>query len=95
VFVESESQESPGGSPSSRRDPAPRPSRRVLSAAYKLRIVTEYENAPHGEKGAILRREGLSSSHLVEWTRTRDAGALGGTSTAARGPEKKPVKSAE
>ncbi|WP_420497617.1 hypothetical protein [Parafrankia soli] len=38
-----------------------RPSRRVFSTAYKLRIVTEYESAPHGEKGAILRREGLFS----------------------------------
>ncbi|MEX5712428.1 hypothetical protein AB1484_30160 [Parafrankia sp. FMc6] len=58
MFVESESPEHPGGS-SSRRDPAPRPSRRVFNAAYKLRIVAEYESAPHGEKGAILRREGL------------------------------------
>ncbi|OHV39004.1 transposase [Parafrankia colletiae] len=92
--MESDSREHAGGSPS-QRDPAPRPSRRVFSAAYKLRIVTEYENAPHGEKGAILRREGLFSSHLVEWTRARDAGALGGTSGVVRGPEKKPVKSAE
>ncbi|WP_250280278.1 hypothetical protein [Frankia sp. Cppng1_Ct_nod] len=95
MFVESELQERPGGS-SPRHDPAPRPSRRVFSTAYKLRIVAKYENAPHGEKGAILRREGLFSSHVVEWTRARDAGVLGGgTGTAARGPEKKPVKSAE
>ncbi|WP_238441564.1 hypothetical protein [Frankia nepalensis] len=92
--MESESPERPGGS-SSPRDPAPRPSRRVFSNAYKLRIVTEYENAPHGEKGAILRREGLFSSHVVEWARARDAGALGGKPAAARGPEKKPAKSAE
>ncbi|CUU59138.1 hypothetical protein Ga0074812_12528 [Parafrankia irregularis] len=92
--VESESQERPGGPPS-RRDPAPRPSRRVFSTAYKLRIIAEYENAPHGEKGAILRREGLFSSHVVEWTRARDAGALGGSGGAARSPEKKPGKSAE
>ena len=94
MFVESESRERPGGS-SSGPDPAPRPSRRVFSTAYKLRIVAEYENAPHGEKGAILRREGLFSSHIVEWTRARDAGALGGTRAADRGPEKKPGKSAE
>jgi transposase len=42
-------------------DPAPRPSRWVFSPGYKLAIVTEYENAPNGEKGAILRREGLYS----------------------------------
>jgi transposase len=94
VFVESESQERPGGS-SPGRDPAPRPSRRVFSTAYKLRIVAEYENAPHGEKGAILRREGLFSSHIVEWTRARDAGALGGKRPTDRGPEKKPGKSVE
>src|SRR4030088_752274 len=41
-------------------------------------MVAEYENAPNGEKGAILRREGLYSSHIIEWTRARDAGALTG-----------------
>ncbi|WP_326553240.1 hypothetical protein [Micromonospora sp. NBC_01813] len=58
-------------------DPAPKPSRRVFSPEYKLAIVAEYENAPNGEKGAILRREGLYSSHIIEWTRARDAGHLG------------------
>lgn len=58
-------------------DPAPRPSRRTFSPEYKLAIIAEYENAPNGEKGAILRREGLYSSHVIEWTRARDAGALG------------------
>jgi transposase len=59
-------------------DPAPKPSRRVFSPEYKLAMVAEYENAPNGEKGAILRREGLYSSHIIEWTRARDAGQLGG-----------------
>ncbi|MFY1673981.1 transposase [Plantactinospora sp. WMMB334] len=58
-------------------DPAPKPSRRVFSPEYKLAMVAEYENAPNGEKGAILRREGLYSSHIIEWTRARDAGQLG------------------
>jgi transposase len=71
-------------------DPAPRPSRRVFSPEYKLAIVTEYENAPNGEKGAILRREGLYSSHVIEWTRARDAGALSrGTDTPATTPRPK------
>ncbi len=95
MFMESEPQEGPDGSPPPSRDPAPRPSRRVFSTAYKLRIVAEYENAPHGEKGAVLRREGLFSSHVVEWTRARDAGVLGRASSTARLPEKKPGKSAE
>lgn len=77
-------------------DPAPRPSRRVFSPEYKLAIVTEYENAPTGEKGAILRREGLYSSHIIEWTRARDAGTLT-TSGSAHPvtPSKRPKKSAE
>jgi transposase-like protein len=94
MFMEPESQEAPAGSPQA-RDPAPRPSRRVFSTAYKLRIVAEYENAPHGEKGAILRREGLFSSHVVERTRARDAGALGRAGVPARAPGKNPGKSAE
>jgi transposase len=77
-------------------DPAPRPSRRVFTAAYKLAIVTEYENAPNGEKGAILRREGLYSSHIIEWARARDAGTLT-TRPAAESavPAKRPRKTAE
>ena len=58
-------------------DPVPKPSRRVFSPEYKLAMVAEYENAPSGEKGAILRREGLYSSHIIEWTRAREAGQLG------------------
>ncbi len=37
-----------------------------------------YEAAPEGEKGALLRREGLHSSHIDYWRRARDAGALAG-----------------
>jgi transposase-like protein len=56
-------------------DPAPRPTRRSFTAAYRLAIVAEYEAAPRGEKGAVLRREGLYHSHIKEWTAARDAGA--------------------
>lgn len=77
-------------------DPAPRPSRRVFSPEYKLAIVTEYENAPNGEKGAILRREGLYSSHVIEWTRARDAGTLTTRGPADPvAPSKRTKKSAE
>jgi transposase-like protein len=71
-------------------DPAPRPSRRTFSAEYKLAIVAEYEQAANGEKGAILRREGLYSSHVIEWTRAREAGGLtaSGTPPAAGRPRK-------
>ena len=54
-----------------------RPTRRRFSAADKLRILQEADGctAP-GQLGALLRREGLYSSHLVGWRRQRDAGAL-------------------
>jgi transposase len=51
--------------------------RRRFSAKYKLAILDEYDRLSEpGSKGALLRREGLYSSHLVEWRRARDAGAL-------------------
>ena len=54
-----------------------RPKRRRFSAKYKLQIVREADACTQpGEIGALLRREGLYSSHLVEWRRARDAGAL-------------------
>ena len=50
--------------------------RRSFTAKYKLEILAAYDAAEPGEKGAILRREGLYSSHIVEWRRASDAGAL-------------------
>ncbi len=68
-----------------------RPRRRTFTAGYKLVIVAEYDAAESGEKGAILRREGLYSSHVVEWRRARDAGALASLAeqpgTSKRSPE--------
>ncbi len=67
----------------SRPDPEvePKARRRSFSAAYKLRILTEYEAATSpGGKGAILRRENLYSAHIVEWRKAREAGALAGLS---------------
>jgi len=44
-----------------------KPKRRTFPADYKLRIVAEYDAcAGDGDKGALLRREGLYSSHIVE-----------------------------
>jgi transposase-like protein len=54
-------------------DPASRPSRRSFTAEYKAAVVAEYEAAAHGEKSAVLRREGLFHSHVQEWTRARGA----------------------
>ncbi len=50
--------------------------RRTFTAQYKLEVLAAYDAAGPGEKGAILRREGLYSSHIVDWRRSRDAGAL-------------------
>ncbi|MGP7997860.1 MAG: hypothetical protein ACLPKI_11120 [Streptosporangiaceae bacterium] len=50
----------------------------TFTAQYKLDVVAEYDSAAAGEKGAVLRREGLYSSHVIEWRRARDAGALTG-----------------
>jgi transposase-like protein len=52
--------------------------RRTFTAQYKLDVVAEYDAAAAGEKGAVLRREGLYSSHVTEWRRARDTGALAG-----------------
>src|SRR6266545_7570478 len=58
-------------------DPAAKPKRRRFSAEYKLAILDEYERlTDSGAKGALLRREGLYSSHIVEWRRAREVGAL-------------------
>ena len=52
--------------------------RRTFTAQYKQEVLAAYEAAPDGEKGAVLRREGLYSSLITEWRRARDAGALAG-----------------
>ncbi|MEU4445418.1 transposase [Actinosynnema sp. NPDC050801] len=87
-----QSRRSSGGTPAG---PAARPSRRAFTPEYKLAVVAEYENAPNGEKGAILRREGLYSSHVIEWTRARDAGRLGGEPTESAPSTRKTAEQIE
>jgi transposase-like protein len=54
-----------------------RPRRRRFTAEYKLRMVQEADACTRsGEVGALLRREGLYSSHLSVWRQQREAGAL-------------------
>jgi transposase len=63
------------------------PKRRTFTAEYKLAMVAEYDAATEpGAKGALLRREGLYSSHIIEWRRARDAGALAGVGDMPRKP---------
>lgn len=63
------------------------PKRRSFTPEYKLRIVEEYERltAP-GAKGALLRREGLYHSHIIDWRTARDAGALDALAAKPSGP---------
>ena len=76
-------------------DPAAKPKRRRFDAAYKLAILDEYERLTDpGAKGALLRREGLYSSHLVEWRRARDVGALKELAPKAR-PAKRSLEQVE
>jgi transposase len=54
-----------------------RPKRRRFTADYKLRILRAADACSQpGEIGALLRREGLYTSHLSDWRRQRDEGAL-------------------
>src|SRR3954454_22739634 len=54
-----------------------RAKRRRFTAEYKLRILQQAEACTRpGEIGALLRREGLYTSHLTAWRKQRDAGAL-------------------
>jgi transposase-like protein len=81
---------SPAGAPTQVPDPAveAKPARRRFTAEYKLRILREVERAKEpGEIGAVLRREGLYSSHLVSWRRERDRVARAGLTARKRGPK--------
>ncbi|HEX4813733.1 MAG TPA: hypothetical protein VFV66_13380 [Nonomuraea sp.] len=73
-------------------DPSARPRRRTFTAEYKEQVLDEYDALPAGssERGALLRREGLYTSHIAEWRKARDAGAREGLT-----PKAKPRRSAE
>ena len=62
--------------------------RRRFSAKYKLTILRKADACTEsGEIGALLRREGLFSSHLAKWRKQRDAGQLEGLTSRRRGPK--------
>ena len=70
---------------------AARAKTRTFSAAYKNRVLSEYDGLGKSAKGALLRREGLYSSLLSEWRRQRDQGALKALAPQKRGrPEGDP-----
>ena len=95
---------SPSGVPSAGAAPAgglppdpevtDKPVRRKFTAEYKLKILAEADKCTeHGQIGALLRREGLYSSHLSSWRRKRMEGTLVSLSPGKRGPkvEKNPL----
>jgi transposase len=67
--------------------------RRAFTVEYKRKIVKEAEACKGpGEIGALLRREGLYSSHLTTWRQARDRGELApGAATRKRGPKAAPM----
>jgi transposase-like protein len=68
-----------------------RPKRRTFTAAYKLAVLEEYEQAATAaERGALLRRERLLTSHICEWRKARRGGAL----KALEPGKRKPARSA-
>jgi len=71
---------------------AAKPQRRSFTAEYKRRILKEADAcSTPGAVGALLRREGLYSSHLVEWRRARARGELAALTPKKRGRKPTPV----
>ena len=68
-----------------------KPVRRRFTAEYKLRILREADRTTQpGQLGALLRREGLYSSHLTTWRQQRDEGTLAGLTPKRRGRKANP-----
>ena len=68
-----------------------KPKRRQFTAEYKRRILQEADACTQpGEIGALLRREGLYSSHLTTWRHQRQRGELQGLAPAKRGRKSDP-----
>jgi transposase len=78
-----------GGGPTRQVDPEvlPQAKRRTFTAAYKLWVLEEADKCREqpGQIGALLRREGLYSSHLTSWRRQREAGQMAGLKPQKRG----------
>ncbi len=74
--------------PTGRKDPEvpAKAQRRRFTAEYKRQLLAEADGCREpGEIGALLRREGLYTSHLSVWRQQREAGALVGLAGHARG----------
>jgi transposase-like protein len=73
--------------PNEALDPAPKPTRRTFTAEYRNKVIDEYSHAPHGQKSAVLRREGLHQSQLREWVLARNAPTAGKSKTPPQKPD--------
>jgi len=87
----------PGGPVAGNGEPIPNPAvsekpvRRRFMAEYKLCMLREADRCTvPGQLGALLRREGLYSSHLTTWRRQRDEGTLAGLTPKRRGRKANP-----
>ena len=87
----------PGGPVAGNGKPVPDPAvlenpvHRRFTAEYKVRILREADQATEsGQCGALLRREGLFSSHLTYWRKQRDEGTLAGLTPKRRGRKATP-----
>jgi len=69
-----------------------RPERRIYTAEYKRRILREVDEGGPGATGALLRREGLYSSHLGTGRQQRARGELTGLAATKRGPKADPFE---
>src|SRR5512144_1018642 len=66
-----------------------RPVRRTFTAEFKARILDEYDAAADATaRGAILRRERLYGSHILDWRKARDAGAAAGLTDRRQSAER-------
>ncbi len=86
-----------GGPAASNGEPIPdpavteKPVRRRFTAEYKIRVLREADRCTElGQLGALLRREGLYSSHLSTWRQQRDEGTLAGLTPKRRGRKANP-----
>ena len=64
---------------------APSRKRRVLSAAYKIRIVEKASRCESGQLAAMLRREGLYDSQLAKWRQIVEEHGVEGLRSRRRG----------
>lgn len=89
-----EAANAPGAAPTTSRSPVPdseviaRPRRRTFTAEYKRSVLDQADAAQDsGSIGALLRREGLYSSHLSTWKRQRQRGEIDALTPQKRGPK--------